>query len=306
MRFNDLELRLGRTRYKDPFGFIADGLFDGARLSLDTAELGSFGIGTWYTGLLSKNRIKITMTRDEFESFYTKIDYSDFANTYFAPRRLIVSLDWEHPGLWEIVRTKAAFLSQFDLGGGGLHSQYLAAKFTVPILPFVLDLGGCLEVIEYGGETGLGMAGEISVSCNLPGRIGDKLSFTGLFSCGTAEDGVLTAFLPITTVGLGDVLEAKISGLSMLSLDYLARLHESFSAGISSSYFIRGDLETCRNFGGEGYFLGAEIFGRLVWSPVSDIQINAGGGIFLPSLGNVFPQSAPLWRAEINVILTLY
>jgi hypothetical protein len=306
MRFNDMELKLGRTQYADPLGFIADGLFDGARISLDTAEFGSFSLGAWYTGLLSKNRIKITMTSEEFASFYTEMDYSNFADTYFAPSRMIASLAWEHPGLWEIVRAKAAFISQSDLGDSGLHSQYLAVKFTAPAKAFVFDLGGCLELIENGGETGLGMAGEIGVSCNLSNRIEDRLSFTGRFSSGTLEDSVVTTFLPITTASQGDVLKAKLSGLSMLSLDYLARLHETLSAGISSSYFIRSDLATYQNYGSEGYWLGDELFGRLIWSPVSDVQINLGGGVFLPALGDVSPKSSPLWRAEINVILALY
>jgi len=305
MRLNDLELKLGRTQYADPLGFIADGIFDGALVSLDTPEFGSFSLGALYTGLLSKNRIKITMTREEFESFYTETDYSNFADTYFAPRRLIVSLGWEHPGLWEIVMAKTALISQSDLGGG-LHSQYLAVNFTIPVRAFVFDLGGCLELIEDGRETGLGMAGKIGVSWYPPGRIEDRLSFTGRFSSGTTEDGVISAFLPITTASQGDVLKAKLSGLSMLSLDYLARLHKSFSAGVSLSAFIRGDLATYSNFGGEGYWLGDEFFGRLIWSPVSDVQINLGGGVFLPALGDVSPKSAPLWRVELNLILALY
>ena len=305
-RFNDLELKLGRTRYADPLGFIADGLFDGAQATLDTPELGSFSFGALYTGLLSKKRINITMTGEELNSFYTKTDSSNFADTYFAPRRFIVSLGWEHPGLWEIVRARAAFISQSDLGESGLHSQYLAARLTAPFRFFVFDLGGCLEFVENGEKTGLGMAGEFGVSCNLPGRIEDRLSFTGRFSSGTTEDGAVTAFLPVTTAGQGDVLKAKLSGLSVLSLNYLARLHESFSAGVSSSYFIRSDLAACQNYGSEGYWLGDEIFGRLIWSPVSDIQMNLGGGIFLFSLGDVSPQSNPLWRIELNIILALY
>jgi len=318
-RFNDMEIKIGRTSYTDPLGFIADGLFDGARLSLDTPELGSFSLGTWYTGFLNKKRIKITMTGEEYKSFFTKTDYSDFAGTYFAPRRLIAALDWEHPGLGEQVRAKAAFISQSDLSGGGpegrrLHSQYLAAKFTLPVGLFIYNLGGCLEIIENAalngtdgkGKTGLGMAGELGVGCNLPIPVEDRLSFTGRFSSGVTEDGAVTAFLPITTLGQGDVLKAKLSGLSMLSLDYLARPHESFSAGLSSSYFIRSDLATYANYGDEGYFLGTEFSGRFVWSPVSDVQINLGGGVFLPSTGNVSSRSDPLWRAELNAVIALY
>lgn len=305
IHFNNLELRLGRTQYTDPLGFIADGLFDGARLSLDTAHAGTFSAGALYTGLLAKKRIKITMTNKEFESFYTETDYSDFAGTYFAPHRFITSLGWEHPGLGEIVKAKAAFLSQSDLGGGSLHSQYLTAKFALPVKAFVFNMGGALEFIENGADTNLGMAGELGVSYNLPG-IDNRLSFIGRFSSGTVEDGVVAEFLPVTTSSQGDVLKAKLSGISMLSLDYLARLHETLSAGVTTSYFIRSDLATYANYGHDGYFLGNEFFGRLVWSPVSDMQINLGGGVFLPSMGDASPQSSPLWRLELNLVLALY
>jgi len=306
MRFNVLEFKLGRTHYADPLGFIADGLFDGALVSLDTPEFGSFSMGALFTGLLSKDRIKITMTREEFESFHTETDYSNFADTYFAPRRLIVSLGWEHPGLWEFITAKAAFLNQYDFGDSGLHSQYLAVKFTIPVKAFVINLGGCLELIEYEERTRLGMAGEFGVSWYLPGRLEDRLSFTGRFSSGVVEDSVVTAFLPITTASQGDVLKAKLSGLSILSLDYLARLHKGFSAVLSASTFIRSDLATYSNYGSEGYWLGDEFFGRLIWSPASDIQLNLGGGVFLPVLGDVSPNSSPLWRVELNIIMALY
>jgi hypothetical protein len=308
-RFNNLEIRLGRTQYADPLGFIADGLFDGALLSYDTDTAGTFSLGALYTGLLSKKRGKITMTLEELESSYTETDYSDFDGTYFAPRRFITSLDWKHPGLGELVRAKASFISQSDLSGSGLHSQYFAVKFAVPVKLIVFDLGGCFELIENGAsgmETGIGLAGEFGVSCNLPGRIEDRLSFRGRFSSGTVEDGSVRAFLPLTTVSQGGVLKAKLSGLSTLSLDYIARPHESFSAGLSSVYFIRSDLATYANYGNEGYFLGAEFFGRVIWSPVSDIQLNLGGGVFLPSMGNASQESAPLWRVELNLVLALY
>jgi len=320
-RFNDLEIKIGRTPYADPLGFIANGLFDGVRLSYDTELAGTFGCGVLYTGLLSKKRANITMTGEELISYNTKTDYSDFAGTYFAPRRLIASLGWEHQGLGELVRAKAAFISQSDLSdaglsGRGLHSQYLAVKFTAPAGSFVFDLGGCLEFIQDEGDKArLGMAGEFGVSCNLPGGPEDRLSFTGRFSSGIAEngkdgasskDGAVSAFLPVTTAGHGYVLKTKLSGLSALSLDYIARLRETLSAGLSSVYFIRSDLATYVNYGDKGYFLGNEFFGRLIWSPVSDVQVNMGAGVFLPSMGDVSPRSDTLWRVELNIITALY
>jgi hypothetical protein len=305
-RAGDLEFALGRVQYTDPLGFIADGLLDGARLSYDTVQAGTFSLGAFYTGLLSKKRINITMTGEELASFNSEVDYSDFAGTYFAPRRFIASLGWQHPGLGEFVRAKAAFISQSDLGDSRLHSQYLALNFAAPVNLFVFGLGGALEFIEDDGDLGLGLAGEFGISCNLPGAVEDVLSLRGRFSSGTTEDGDVAAFLPITTIYQGQALKAKLSGISTLTLDYLARVNRSFSASLISTYFIRGDLATYANYGDDGYFLGNEFFGRLVWSPVSDIQLNLGGGIFLPSMGNAAPNADPVWRVELNIIFALY
>jgi hypothetical protein len=94
----------------------------------------------------------------------------------------------------------------------------------------------------------------------------------------------------------------------VISLDYIIRPHRKFSAGISSSYFIRNDLKTYNLYplteeNSGGYILGNEFFARLLWSPVSDIQVNLGGGIFLPSMGNAAPDAVNGWRVELNLIL---
>ena len=92
----------------------------------------------------------------------------------------------------------------------------------------------------------------------------------------------------------------------MLSLDYLARLNQDFSLGLSSSYFIRSDLASFDTYGNKGYFLGNEFHARFLWSPFSDLQLNCGAGIFLPMLGNAAPGMDMLWRLELNVVLLLY
>ena len=306
-RFTSGQLMAGRMQYTDPLGFIADGLFDGARFSLDTAN-GVFSAGAWYTGLLFNKRINITMTGEELKANNTSTDYGDFFNTYFAPRRILAALDWEHPALWDFLRIKFSLLGQFDVSGADLHSQYAALKLSVPVKDFVFDLGGCLELIEEKEEeTGIGLAGELGIAWMLPTSFEDQLSFLGRFSSGVVEDGRIGAFQPLTTKSHGEVLEARFSGISMLSLDYIARLHRTFSAGITSSYFVRSDLGTFTGYGGEdGYFLGNEFYGRLLWSPSSDIQLNLGGGAFLPSLGNVAPDAKAIWRVELNVIISLY
>ena len=307
-------LTLGRMQYSDPLGFIADGLFDGASYARET-ENGIFSAGAWYTGLIYKKRAYITMTSGELASYSGDPDYSDFLDTYFAPRRVLASLGWEHPGLRELLMVKLALLGQFDLSADKLHSQYLAGKITAPVRDFVFDLGACVELIENSAadssadsssSPGIGLAGELGIAWMIPAAIESRLSFLGRFSSGVVEGGRIDAFQPLSTKTQGSILKAKLSSMSMLSLDYIARLHETFSAGITSSYFVRSDLAVFQNYGTEGYLLGNEFSGRVYWSPVSDIQLNFGGGIFLPSMGNAAPKAEALWRLELGVILSLY
>jgi len=307
-KFNSGEFVIGRMRYNDPLGFIASGLFDGANVSFDVGG-GSLSAGTWYTGLLYKERANITMTPADAEAFNTPFDFKDFSGTYFAPRRVLSSVGWEHQGLAEIVQIKFAVINQLDLAkDDGLNSQYAAVKISAPASLFVFNLGGCVELIEYNDDFKIAPAGELGVSLMLPAA---RLSLSGRYSGASAESGSLTAFAPLTTVYQGDILKAKFSGLTIISLDYLGRLHRTFSAGLTALCFIRNDLISYNGYPAaldtsENKILGTELFGRIWWSPVSDILINFGGGAFLPSLGNAAKDADSIWRAEINIILSLY
>jgi len=297
---NVLEARAGRMLYSDPLGYVASGLFDGGRLSLDTAA-GTFSAGAWYTGLVYKRRAVIEMTAKEAELYESALDYGDFTDTYFAPRRILSALDWEHQGLWEFIPARLSLLGQFDLGEEKLHSQYLAGKLSVPMGLMVFDLGGCLELIEVSGETYTAFAAELGV--------GLKGSTQGLLLLGRLSSGKnasIAAFQPLTTVSQGHVLSPKLSGISLLALEYSARLYRAFSLGLSSYYFIRTDYVTYPGFGNDGRFLGGEFYGGLYWSPTSDIALNAGGGIFLPSLGNAAPDAKSFWRINAGLTLSLY
>jgi hypothetical protein len=204
----------------------------------------------------------------------------------------------------------AALLGQFDLSGEDpLHSQYLTAKISVPVNAFNFDLGGCLQFMQESGEFGTAFEVELGIGFMPQTSFKNRLSLLARYASGAAENRA-NVFLPVTTISQGNILEAKLSGISMISLDYIARLHNTFSAGFTSSYFIRSDLKTYRFyplFGEDlgGYLLGNEFFARLFWNPVSDIQVNLGGGIFLPSMGNAAPNAANSWRIELNLILFL-
>jgi len=281
-RFNSGDLKAGRMYYSAPLPFIAEGLFDGARFSFDTA-VGSFNIGAMYTGLLYKKRANITMTEKELSSYSSKLDYGNFANTYFAPQRVISAFGWEYPNLLDIARVRLALLGQFDLSGAGLNSQYLATRFTLPVKEFVVDLGGCLETIQDSGNMEVAFAGELGLGWIFPVFTQSQLSLLGRFSS--------SAFQPVTNMPQGDVLKARLSGLSMVSLDYTARFNRYVSAELSSSFFLDSGSSISGN----------EFFGKLYWSPVSDLWLNLGGGVFFP-----FKEAGNTWRLELNVVFSIY
>ena len=309
------ELKAGRMLYTDPLGFIANGLFDGARFSLGLGDKGALGMGIWYTGLLYKRNAQITMTGEEYNSYSEALDYSDFTGSYFAPRRLVAALDWDNPYMSDSLRFKTALLSQFDFSGSEnlYHSQYLAAKISVPKGNFMFDIGACLELAEISAEDTaneikLGLAGELAAGWVTPSPIRDRLMLTCRLSNGTAEDGALYAFVPITTENQGDIIKAKLSGLSMIRLDYTARLNTNFLFSLADSYFILSDLASYRGLpeGRDGHLLGNEICGKLMWSPVSDLRFDLGAGVFLPVMGNADKNSDAIWRVELNLIAMIF
>jgi len=305
-------LEIGRMYHSDPLGFIAEGLFDGAKLAYNS-EIGTFSVGAWYTGFLYKKRANIALTSKEQEANSAPLDYGDFEvfkDTYFAPKRFLGALGWEHLG--GPVQARASILGQFDfIGEKPLNSQYAVAKLTMPVSAFSFDLGGCLELLQNDGELRTAFAAEAGVAYTPPASFKNRLSLLARYSSGGDGDGILTAFAPFSTKGQGNILGAKLSGLSVITLDYIARLHPALSANLASSCFIRNDLASYAGYplsgeDSEGSFLGNEFFARLLWAPVSDLQVSLGGGIFLPSLGNVAPNADYLWRVELGVVFSLF
>ena len=310
LRFGDTrELRAGRLYYSDPLGFIAKGLFDGAVYSQDIGGAGRLSAGAWYTGFQYKKRAHITMTEEELDRYNEKFDYGNFSDTYFAPRRLLAAVDWEQWARSELIRLRVSLLGQFDLSGKIrlYHSQYLAVKAALPVKSFVFELGGCAELAENAQNYQVAFAGELGIAWMLPTPIHDRLSVTGRYS-GGAVSKTISAFIPFTTDPQGFIVKAKPSGLSTVQLNYTARLHRSFSLQVWSTYFIVNDLVTYNGIPGgkDGYFLGNEFYGQVVFSPFSDLQIKAGGGAFVPSLGNARKDGPILWQVDLSVIMALF
>jgi hypothetical protein len=87
-RAGALEFEFGRMMYADPLGYIANGLFDGVKFTFYT-DAGNFSAEAWNTGLLYKKCVKIEMTDDEWIVNNTPLDYGNFMDSYFAPRRVL-------------------------------------------------------------------------------------------------------------------------------------------------------------------------------------------------------------------------
>ncbi|MDR0494470.1 MAG: hypothetical protein LBG95_02425 [Treponema sp.] len=306
------KITTGRMRYAAPFSAVAEGLFDGLQFSYN-ASWGSFNAGAWYTGLLYKKKANIIMTGEDSMSYYDGLDYENFAATCFASKRQIMALGWEHPALLELLRTKVGIIAQTDLNGNDnyLHSQYITARIGIPVSQLMFTLGGALEFAENADDFGIGFAGELDASWNLPTAFSSRLSFVWYYSSGHAEDSSVTAFTPITSKFSGYILQANPSAISTLSLNYTARPRQNTSLSVASTYFIRTDLGTFVNYpldigNSDGYCLGNEFFVNLTWSPASDLQANLGGGIFVPAMGNAAPGRKPQLRVELRAIFTLY
>jgi len=310
----NVNINMGRMFYGDPLGITANGLFDGAQISFITHN-GNIRIAGLYTGFLYRDRAAITMTDNELKSGKDKVDYDDFKNTYFAPSRILAALEYDHQSLAGFIGLKTSILAQFDAGDEKLNSQYLTAALSVPGKSVIFDLGGCLELIEYDNEITPALAADIGLTFILPTRLEKQIKLSGRYSSGVIEDKnenkIIGAFLPITTVPQGELVEAKFSGLSLLSLDFTGRLAKSLSAGAAFTYFIRHDKGTYVYYpvtegDSNGFLLGAEIFGRLIWTVSTGISLNLGTGIFIPALGDAAPGADMLWRAKLNLVISIF
>jgi len=314
MRFGNAGIKAGRISYSDPLSFIANGLFDGAQFYHNSA-MGSFNAGAWYTGLLYKKNANITMTPIDQAKYDSELDNGDFYDTYFAPPRLLAALGWEHPSLGEFMRLKTAVIGQFDVNDEDYkyHSQYIILKAGVPVKNLLIELGGSVAIAEAvlddENEINTAFAGDIGFFYTLPTSFLSRLSFTTTIGGGKLDDNI-GAFIPITTKTYGDILEAKMSGLTALGLNYTARVNSAIGTSLSVSHFVRNDLGTYRGYplsfdSGDGYSLGTEFFARFIWSPVSDLQFNLGGGVFAPALGNADKDADPQWRIALTAILSI-
>ena len=312
-RWGNVGLSVGRMNYTDPLGFIASGLFDGVRFE-HNSKAGVFSVGAWYTGLLYKKTAYIIMKPEEQKAYNIPVDLSD-PDTYFASRRLLASVDWEHLSVAQLLRLNAAITAQVDLSKDAneekYNSQYVTLKAVIPVNSFTFELGGSLEIAE-AEDISVGLAGDLGIFWKLPTSFSSRFSLTGHFNSGKTES-IVKNFVPLTNKPYGDIFKVKFSGITILGMSYSALFVPAFGITLNTSHFLRNDLETYKGYplntekrDTYGVFLGTEFFAQLVWSTSSDLQVNLEGGVFFPSLGNAAPDEKPRWRADISLVFALY
>jgi hypothetical protein len=270
-------------------------------------------MGAYSTGLLYKKSANIAMTLEEQIHYDIPFNAHDM-QTYYAPRHMLMSLDWEHPSLAEKIQFKAGVTENLDFSGmeNKYHSQYFTAKASMPVKNFTFEFGMSFEmalsVFEAGGTNfDTAVAFDSGIYWILPTKFPSRLSFIWRYG-GQIDHGV---FIPVTNKFYGNVLKARLPGISVFSLDYSARPISSLRTSLSLMYFTRNDLWTYAGYpvdiqNNEGKFLGPEIYTRLIWNPFSDLQVNLGGGMFLPFLGNVNREAKSRWYIELNVAFAIF
>jgi len=300
-RFNrSVSLEAGRVGYSDALGFAASGLFDGVRIDA-ALPLGTISAGVFYTGLLYKETALVLMTEDDAQQYAKPWDFDDF-DGYFASRRALAAFRWGIP-LGNTTTLTAEILAQFDLTGSDqtLNSQYGELKFDLyPMNKFMITIGALFEALENNDGDFSGALGALfGFRTDIPGSLNDRLNIIMKFSSGFWNDNV-TAFVPLSSVAQGSVFQGTLSGLALVSADYSVRLHDAILLEGILRYFMRTHDDPST----KGNLYGGEVWASLAWQPLDDIRLTLGGGVFLPGLGNVYPDDTdPLWK--INAALSL-
>ena len=299
--------RLGRIPWQDPSLFTAKGFFDGidAYANLGPVHL---GFAAFYTGLLFKNTGSINISPGDPTDYSLCLDWNDFQNTYFAPRRFFASLYGDFPFL-PLGRgnINAGILAQFDLGDAdeAFHTQYLLLRYTLGYKRFDLTACGAAE-LENTGKHGFRTAYAFSLETGFQtGFFIDRLSLGLRWASG--EGTYTAAFFPVIREAQGFALRPIFSGIMVFRANYQARFLPSFAAQLGGRYFLRTDSESFYDSGikNDSYLLGAEVDGGIHWIPFSDLSISLVGGMFFPQTGKAFGQDTPLrWSVTLRAIFS--
>ena len=300
--------RVGRFNWQDVSGLIAKGRFDGADFLFDFGKV-RLGLNALYTGLLFKDTADINVSPADTKDYSATFDWADFADTYFAPRRLMASLYGEFPGFPAgRGHLYVGLTAQFDLSDAAdrYHTYYLLLRHTLAVKVFDISAAGAVELTNTEAD-GLKPAFAFSLEggWQLPTAMADRLSLGLAWASGNGS--AAAAFFPVTREAQSFVLGPCLSGMMIIRTQYKARFLPSLSADIGGSYFIRTDSTsfTADYLENDAYPLGLELDAGVLWVPFSDLSFTVRGGVFLPKTGSAWADDAPvLWRVNIGTIFS--
>jgi len=299
--------RLGRISWQDPSLFTAFGYLDGADISLNLGAI-RLGAAGFYTGLLNKNTASINISPGDPTDYSADFDWSDFGNTYFAPRRFLASLYGDFPGLpYGRGNINAGLLAQFDLSEAAEHynTQYLLLRYTFYYKRFDLAASGAVE-FENTKADGIKLAYAFSMEAGLQtGFLRDRLSLGLRYASGSDQD--TAAFFPVIRESMGAVLTPVFSGIMTIRGIYEARFTPTLAAYLGGRYFIRTDTSTFTDpyIVNDSRLLGIETDGTVQWNPFSDFSFSVAGGIYFPKTGPAMASDAPVrWSLKMSAIFS--
>ena len=307
-----LSVRAGRIPWQDPSRLVAKGRYDGAELLWDK---GSFRIGAagLYTGLLYYDDadINVSPTDPKAPYYSADFDWSEFGDTYFAPRRALGALYGEFPGfLSERGNLYAGLMAQFDLSGADerFHTQYLVMRYTMAYKQFDMALAGVAE-LEHTDADGYRGAFATSVEggWRFSGDVKNRL-FLGM-RWASGEGPNTAAFFPVIMEAQGLAIQNYLTGIMVAYAGYMTRLKPDLSLELTGRYFLKTDSSTFSHSDldpdKKSYLVGAEIDAGLLWVPVSDLSFSIAGGAFLPKTGRAMSSGAPVrWSVTLGTIFS--
>ena len=281
---------------------------DGADFIYDLGKV-RLGAAAFYTGLLYKDTADINYSPTDQRDYNEDFDWSDFGNTYFAPRRLFTALYGEFPGLpFKRGHLYAGLLAQFDLSDAdeAFHTQYLLLRHILDYKQFDFSVSGAVE-LENTEDDGLRAAYAVSLEggWRIPFFLKNRLSLGMRWASGHGPQ--TAAFFPLIREAQGLVLKPCLSGIMVIKANFEARLLPSLSAELGGRYFLRTDSTsfTDPDIENESYALGAEIGASLLWVPFSDLSFSLAGGIFLPGTGGAMAGDTPVrWSLTLGTIFS--
>jgi len=290
----------GRIEYTDALGQTASGLFDG--LCFQTATpIGNISVGAYYTGLLYKETAKILMTGYDNEEYEKPVELFD---GYFASKRFLAALRLDLP-LFEYHNFIFETLAQFDLNNSEekLNSQYAQVVLEYFTRNNMKIQGGFVfEMIENSQNNAYSTAyGALAaLETEVPGSFNDSLKISAKYSSGPKNE-TFTGFMPISSIEQGMVFSEYFSGLWQAKINYAIRLLPTLFAQTNLSYFGRTYSAPDSN----GNLYGGEIWASFAWQPLEDIRATLGGGVFMPSTGNIYPAETDLkWKIKAGLLLS--